>query len=82
MIDISFEVGGRKVAAGQFTNEIETAIPAEVKKNITTALGNVRCREHGERPSVVVKGSSLDNLRFEVHGCCEDLVRRASEKLK
>lgn len=82
MIDISYEVGGRKVSPSQFSNAIEKAVFTQVTDSVTKALSSVRCPEHGQYPSVVVKGASLDNLQFEIHGCCEDLISRATQELK
>lgn len=82
MIDVRFEVGGRRVSGDRFASEVEKAILTGVQNNIRQALRTVTCHDHGGRPSVVVKGSSLNNLTFEVHGCCEDLVKRSLEKLK
>ena len=82
MIDFSFEVGGRKVSANRFADEIEKAVFQDVKQSVTKALSGVRCPEHGKYPSVVVKGRSLDKLQFEISGCCEDLIKRATDKLK
>lgn len=82
MIDVRFEVGGRKVSANRFASELEKAAFTQVRDNITKALRDVRCSEHGARPTVVVKGTSLDNLKFEVHGCCENLIQRSLQKLQ
>jgi hypothetical protein len=82
VIDVSFEVGGRKVSAGHFGDAIEAAVFTQVKQTVTNALSGVRCEVHGKYPSVVVKGTDLHNLRFEISGCCEDLITKASQKLK
>ena len=82
MINVSYEVGGRKVSLGQFSSEIEKAVLTQVTDNVTKALSSVRCQEHGQYPSVVVKGASLDELQFEIHGCCEDLIARATQQLR
>jgi hypothetical protein len=82
LIDFSFEVGGRKVSGNRFADEIEKAMFQQVKDSVSKALSGVRCPEHGKYPSVVVKGSTLNNLHFEISGCCEDLIKRATAQLK
>jgi hypothetical protein len=82
MIDISFEVGGRKVSPDRIGDELGKAILKEVARNVKTSLASVRCPEHGQHPRVTVKGSSLDKLSFEVHGCCQTLIDAAVRKLK
>ena len=82
LIDFSFEVGGRKVSLDQFANEIEKAVFQEVKDHVSKALSAVRCPKHGKYPSVVVKGTTLNALHFEISGCCEDLIKRATAQLK
>lgn len=82
MIDISFEVGGRKVNPNQIGNALEKAVFQEVADNIKKSLSSVRCSEHGERPKVKVKGRNLDNLSYEVKGCCQSLIDKAIKKLK
>jgi hypothetical protein len=82
MIDISFEIGGRKVSASQFGNALEQAVLQQVTENIKNSLSSVRCKEHGQRPKIKVKGQKIDNLTFEVEGCCQVLIDEALRKLK
>ncbi len=82
MIDIRFEVNGREVSLDRFASEMEKAVYGQVRDNIRERLEGVRCPEHGERPTVIVMGSSLDNLEFDVDGCCEELVNRVVGQLK
>lgn len=82
MIDITFEIGGRKVNPNHIGNVIEKAVLQQVAENIKKSLSSVRCAEHGQTPKVKVKGSSLDKLSFEVEGCCQPLIDKALTKLK
>jgi len=82
MIDVTFEIGGKKVSPNRVGDELEKAIFKQVTENIKKALSSVRCPEHGEHPNVVVKGRSMDKLNFEVHGCCQNLIDLATSKLK
>ena len=82
MIEITFEINGRKVNPNKIGNEIEKSILQQVSNDIKKALSSVRCQEHGQAPSVTVKGKSLDNLSFEVKGCCQELIDEALKKLQ
>lgn len=82
MIDISFEINGRKVSPRNIGNALESALLESVQKSITAAVGSVQCPEHGQKPKIKVKGRSLDSLNFEVSGCCEQLIESVKKKLK
>ncbi len=82
MIDISIEIGGRKVNPNQIGNALEKAVLQQVVDGVKKSLGSIRCSEHGQRPAVKVKGRSLDNLSFEVKGCCQPLIDQTIKKLK
>ena len=82
MIDITFEIGGRKVNPNRTGDELEKAILSEVAANVKKALSSVTCPEHGQRPKVIVKGKDINNLSWEVEGCCQKLVDDAVKKLK
>ena len=82
MIDISFEIGGRKVNPSQIGNPLEKTALLHVADSVKKSLSSVRCSEHGQRPIVKVKGINLDSLSFEVKGCCQSLIDRATSKLK
>lgn len=82
MIDVRFEVGGRRVNPNNLGNALEKAVYSQVRDSIAKSLRGVRCSEHGSSPRVTVKGRSLDNLSFEVEGCCQDLIDRALRQLQ
>lgn len=82
MINISFEIGGRKVNPNQIGNAIEKAVLQQVAENVKKSLSSVRCAEHGQNPKVKVKGPNIEKLSFEVEGCCQPLIDQALKKLK
>ena len=81
MIDVSFEIGGRKVRPNQMADALEEAVLANLSESISKSLRSVHCAEHGERPKVKCKGRKLDNLTFEISGCCENLIEQAKNRL-
>ncbi|MBM7422906.1 hypothetical protein [Spongiibacter marinus] len=82
MIDISFEINGRKVSPRNIGSALESALLESVQQSITKAVGSARCPEHDQKPKIKVKGRNLDSLNFEVSGCCEQLIENVKKKLK
>lgn len=82
MIDISFEINGRKVSPRNMGNAVESALLQSVQESISKAVGSARCPEHGQKPKIKVKGRKLDSLSFEVSGCCEQMIETVKKKLK
>ena len=80
MIDIQFEVNGKKVRPSQIKNELERALLDGVRNEVARKLRGVHDPETGERPKVTVKGRSLDDLSFEVSGP-ETLIEEVKKKL-
>jgi hypothetical protein len=72
MINVRFE----------FNKGWEKDLAREISGNVAKLLQGVTCPEHGERPRVVVKGRGLEDMSFEVHGCCESLIQKALSRLQ
>ncbi len=81
MVDISFEMRGRKVEL-QNLDEIERQALETVAHNVANTLGSVTCPEHGVSPEVIVRGDSVRFLEFRVRGCCAALVNAAMDQLR
>jgi len=81
MIDVSFEFNGRKVDPNDLGNALEKAVLASVEKQIINKVGSVRCPEHGQKANIICKGRDLDNLNFEVAGCCQVLIDKVKAKI-
>ena len=80
MIDISFEINGRKVNPNQMGNALEQALLSSIKDEVTKKVRSIRDPKTGERPKIKVKGRSIDKLSFEISGS-EDLVARVRKAL-
>ena len=81
MIDITFEINGRKVDPRKIGDALERAMYDSVVNQITQKVGNIRDPKTGERPKIKVKGTNLDNLNFDISGS-EELVEKVRQKLK
>ena len=82
MIHIDFVVGGEKVSTNQLGSALERAVLDQVKERIQKAVGNAICPEHGSRASIIAEGTSLNDLSFNISGCCDKLVEIVKLKLK
>ncbi len=81
MIDITFEINGRKVDPRKIGDALERAVYDSVIKQITQKVGNIRDPKTGKRPKIKVKGRNLDNLSYEISGS-EELIEKVKQKLK
>jgi len=82
MIDIKFEIGGKKVSPNKFGDALEAAVLSQITEHLKKSVGSIRCKEHNQSPTLKVKGRNIDNLSYEVHGCCDALIEQVSEKLQ
>ncbi len=79
MIEVSFEIGGRKVIPSQISDALEKAVFKQVTENIKKSLCSVKCSVHGQQPRVTVKGHDLKHLEFLIRGCCDTLIEQAKK---
>jgi hypothetical protein len=82
MFDISFEINGRKVNPNNIGDALQAAVLSGVAESVKSSIGSIRCSEHGQAPKVKIKGRNIDNLSFDVSGCCESLISKVEAKLK
>lgn len=81
MIDISFEINGRKVNPNQISNVLEKAIVQELQNKLKREIGSIRDSKSGERPRLKVKGNNINNLSIEVEGS-PDVIETVTSRLK
>lgn len=68
MIDIQFEINGRKVRPDDIGSAMESIVFDAIVEDIREKLGGIRDPETGEFPTVVVRGSSLEDCSISVEG--------------
>ncbi len=81
MVNIAFEINGRKVKPNNFGSALENALLDEIGDSIKKSLQSVLCPSHHQRPKVLVIGRTLDNLSISLSGCCDELIQKATKKL-
>lgn len=74
------EINGRTVRPDEIANVVERAMLEAVARQIQNRIGSVRDPETGEAPLVVARGTSLQDLTFEVAGSPR-LVALVKERL-
>ena len=82
MIEVTFEINGKRIDPNNLQDALERAVLQSVQEFVRTRLRAIRCPEHGEAPRVICKGRSIDDLSFEVTGCCQSLIDAVIDKLK
>ena len=82
MIEVTFEIKGKTVQPDNMTDALDILFLKHVREQINDSIESVRCNKHGEQASVVVRGSNLDNLNYEVSGCCSDFTKKIKKRLK
>lgn len=90
MIRIEFEVNGRKysdvgqanAAFSKANDEFMAGIFEEIGESIADQLRSVRCSVHGEQPTVRLKAvPGQDFPDIDVSGCCEKLIKDATDAI-
>jgi TIR domain len=80
MLDIQFEVGGRRVNARDLGEALDDMLFTAVAENLHTQLSGVRDPDTGEFPVIAIRGHDLSNLSFEISGS-EQVVNLAKQRL-
>ncbi len=81
MIDLKFEINGRKVSPDKFADAFEKAAFEAVKANIRKKLRTIKSPSTGVRPKVLIKGKNLKSLSFEVSGP-EEVIAEVKKALR
>jgi hypothetical protein len=67
--------------AGGADGEMDDATRAKVEAYVTAHVGDFRCPDHQQPITVVCSGTKLEELNFEVKGCCQKAIYLARKKL-
>jgi hypothetical protein len=74
---IKLTVGGKEVSPENFGSAMKAQVFEHLKDSITKKLSQIKCPEHGGVPKVTAEGNSLDNVKWQISGCCEKLREEA-----
>ena len=68
MIDIHFEVGGKRTKPGDIGDAMMRMMVEQLQAHIRESLGSIRDPETGEFPTIVMRGETFDTLQIHVEG--------------
>lgn len=81
LIEIYFEIDGKRVDPRNAGNALEGAMFSAIENVLRQNVGSCRCSEHGQAPTLTAKGRSLDQLNYEVSGCCDKVIEDVKNRL-
>ncbi len=82
MLDIDFEINGNKVDKDNVKDSLDAAMIKGVSDQITQAVGDIQCPDHGETPKILCKGKDFTDLSIEIpSSCCSKLLGLVRGKL-
>jgi hypothetical protein len=81
VIEIRYEINGRRIDPRNVRDAIESAVLGAVSDSISQKLRSCRCPDHGGTPKLIGKGRSVDKLNFEISGCCDNLIAEVKRRL-
>jgi hypothetical protein len=81
MIDVKFEINGRKVDPRNMKDAVMGMVIEAATQDIRHKIGSCRCPMHGKYPTVVAKGRDVSKLSLEVSGCCDRLIEDVKHRL-
>ena len=62
-------------------NAVDEATRKKIAAFIEERVGDFRCPDHKKAPTITVTGDNLENLSFDVTGCCTKCIQMTKEKL-
>ncbi len=74
MLDISFEVAGRKVDLGSMNPGLPRSILGQIRDALDEQVGEITCTEHCCAPRIICSGPSVVELSMQLCGCCDQVL--------
>lgn len=81
MLNVYWEVDGRRVTAEQIEDEMMAALLEDITEQARDAVGEMTCPEHGTTPELTVKYKEDSTVDFECNCCCESFSGAVQVKL-
>jgi len=82
MIDIAFELNGRKVDPKTMGAGLQRAMLSTIREALGERIGDVECEDHHCHPHILCKGPSVVELTLEVCGCCDRVIDTVETRLQ
>ena len=81
MIDISFEVAGRKVDPESMNPGLPRSILNQIRDALDEQVGEINCAEHRSAPRIVCSGPNVVELSMRLCGCCDGILNDLEKRL-
>jgi hypothetical protein len=82
VIRIEFRIAGRNVRPRQIRNRLTRVVLETIERSIRDRLRSSPCEEHAMPLTVLASGPSVDQLTFELAGCCEFAIDEGKRRLE
>lgn len=82
MLEIKYEVNGKPVSLENLQDALMAAVLVSVKNHVIETIGSATCPEHGGSPNITIVGNSLEDVSFNVSGCCQGLIDEVKRKFE
>jgi hypothetical protein len=82
MVSVRFEIAGEPAWPHAARDPVRKAVLEHIHNDLVRKLTGIRCREHGGTVQVLVKGPNINQLSYDVQGCCESLGNEVLAKIK
>lgn len=63
-------------------DDLEKAVLKAAAESVTKTVRSMRCPTHGQGAKIIAKGRNVDNLNFQISGCCDELIEAVKAKLQ
>lgn len=64
------------------STRIDDAARQKIARYLEQRVGGFVCPDHGEQPTVIVSGATLESVSFDVRGCCQKVIHLVRRKLE
>lgn len=81
MIEIEFILRGKTIEIDEVEDLRERAVLKQIQRSIIERVGETRCVKHGAVPRLTAAGARVDALKFDISGCCQDLLTKTAAAL-
>jgi len=82
MIDVQFEVAGRKISLDGMNPGLQRSMLATIREALGERVGDVECPHHHCAPHILCKGPSVVELSMEISGCCDHIIDKVESRLQ
>lgn len=62
-------------------NVIDETARRKIAAFVADRIGDFRCPDHHTAPTIKVTGTSLEEISFDVTGCCTKCIQMTKDKL-